>query len=497
MIEKKYFRYLKFIFLFMGISIQLISYKAGRFNLFTCGMLLVMVHNILFSFEDYAERFIYFLFNVTYFTFLMSRPVIGMLRGEIWWRAVTDADEYIWFALWLVSIGLYTIFLGGYFAVIIHKKMLQVRRKKKVKVTGQGFKEHLQVVSMLVFYISLPFFLLQEIEPLIFASGKGYLSYYSEFESQLPGLFHTFASFMKISLCVFLSTCPRKRRAFMPLALYELSAIPALIIGVRNPLMLNSLFILVYYLLRDAVENREKWLGKIEKILISVATPFVLMFMTAYAYIRGGHSIGLINPFKYIVDFFYSQGVTFNVIQAAYGYVGSLRLHISPYTFGGIVDYIYYGTIGQKIWGTEALPVGNCLENAQYSHNLSHHLSYVSLRDSYLNGRGWGSSYLLETFVDYGYVGVLIFGLIIGILLIYFVYWFGNRTFLTTIVLLALTSIFLIPRAEATGWLTFIVTVQFWACIAGCYFGGFILSRCKGLQKIFKKLKLYSEKYEE
>ena len=150
----------------------------------------------------------------------------------------------------------------------------------------------------------------------------------------------------------------------LPLVLYELSAIPALLIGVRNPFMLNSMFILVYYLLRDAVENKEKWFGKIEKIAVGVATPFTLVFMAVYAYIRGGNFVGSINPFKYIVEFFYSQGVTFNVIQMGYGYVDSLRLHLSHYTFGGIIDYIYYGTLGQRIWGTTPLPAGNCLENA-------------------------------------------------------------------------------------------------------------------------------------
>lgn len=491
--KKKYYKYFKFVFLFLGIIIQILSYSRGQFNFFVCGILLVLTHNISFSFEDYSRRFIYFLFNVTFFTFLLSRPIIGMFRGEIWWRSVTDADEYVWFALWLVSVGLYAIILGGYFVVNVHEKIQKkfLINAKKGNLFIPNFREHLQVVSMLVFYITLPLFFVQELEPLIYSSGKDYLSYYSGFQSQLPGIFHTLASFMKISLCIFLSTCPRKKRAFIPLALYELSAIPALLIGVRNPIMLNSLFILVYYLLRDAVENKEKWFGKIEKILVGVATPFTLAFMAVYAYIRGGNFVGSLNPFKYIVDFFYSQGVTFNVIQMGYGYVDSLRLHLSHYTFGGIIDYIYYGTVGQKIWGTTALPAGNCLENAVYSHNLSHHLSYVSLKESYLNGRGWGSSYLLENYVDYGYIGVIIFGILLGMLLISFVYGFGKKTFLTTIILLALTTVFLIPRAEATGWLTFIVTIQFWACIAGCYLGGFILGKWKFLQEILRKFKLY------
>ncbi len=493
--KKKYYDYLKFLFLVLGTATQITAHKIDHFNLFVCGILFIMVHNMLFSFEEYSRRVIYFLFNVTYFTFLLSRPVIGMFRGELWWKEVTDADEYVWITLVLISVGLYAIVLGGYLAIFLHEKLLNkfLMRTENFNTTKLVFKEHLQVVSLLVFYVTLPLFFVQELEPLLYSSGKDYLSYYSEFQSQLPGIFHTLASFMKISLCVFLSTCPRKKRAFIPLVLYELSAIPALLIGVRNPFMLNSMFILVYYLLRDAVENKEKWFGKIEKIAVGVATPFTLVFMAVYAYIRGGNFVGSINPFKYIVEFFYSQGVTFNVIQMGYGYVDSLRLHLSHYTFGGIIDYIYYGTLGQRIWGTTPLPAGNCLENAVYSHNLSHHLSYVSLKESYLNGRGWGSSYLLENYVDYGYVGVLILGIILGVILISFVYWFGKKNFLTTVILLSLTSIFLIPRAEATGWITFIVTLQFWVCVAGCYLGAFVLGQWKFLQGLLKKIKLYPQ----
>lgn len=491
--KKKYYKYVKYIFLILGMSIQVVSYNKGEFNFFVCGILFVLVHNFLFFCEDYSKRALYFVFNITFFTFLLSRPLIGMIRGEIWWRSVTDKDAYVWFALWLISVGLYAIDFGGYIAVYIHEKnqSKKIYNLKKKYLRESDFQVHLQVVSMIIFYMTLPLFFIQEMEPLVYSFGKGYLSYYSEFQSQLPGFFHTLASFMKISLCVFLSTFPTKKRAFIPLAFYEISAVPALLIGIRNPIMLNSLFILVYYLLRDGVENYKKWFGKIEKLVVGIATPFVLMFMAAYAYIRGGNFTGDMNPFKYFIEFFYSQGVTFDVIQMAYGYVESLRLRVSNYTFGGIIDYIYYGTIGQKLWGTVAFPSGNCIEKAVYSHNLSHHLSYISLKESYLQGRGWGSSYLLENYVDYGYIGVLILGIGLGVLLVSAAYCFGKNTFFTTIVLMVLTTIFLIPRAEATGWLTFIITVQFWVCIGGCYLGGVILKKCEFLQVILKKMKLY------
>lgn len=41
------------------------------------------------------------------------------------------------------------------------------------------------------------------------------------------------------------------------------------------------------------------------------------------------------------------------------------------------------------------------------SNSLAHNLAYVYRKDEYLAGNGNGSSYLLEIFADYGYIGVL------------------------------------------------------------------------------------------
>ena len=60
---------------------------------------------------------------------------------------------------------------------------------------------------------------------------------------------------------------------------------------------------------------------------------------------------------------------------------------------------------------------------------------------------------------------------------------------LRVLVLMSLTSIFFIPRAEATGWLTFIVTLQFWLCMAICFGGMFSLSKFKNTQKILRRIK--------
>lgn len=44
-----------------------------------------------------------------------------------------------------------------------------------------------------------------------------------------------------------------------------------------------------------------------------------------------------------------------------------------------------------------------------------------------------------------------------------------KNSFANTIILVSLMNLYFIPRAEATGWLVFIITLQFWICMLGNY----------------------------
>ncbi len=470
-----------------------VGYLTKNFNVLCVSMLCLLIHNTIYAFESIKDRVIFLMLHITIFTFLISRPFIGMLRGEKWWLSSSQAAENIYFSINIILLSMLFLYIGGvagtYIYGILEKKKQTYKREKCKNIQ---FRNYLQVVAMVAFYVTMCFFMIQEGEKLLYMRGRNYVEYYTGFHSQLPGIFYTIASFMRYSLCIFLATFPSKKRAFIPLCLFELSAIPELFIGVRNPIMLNSIFIFLYYMIRNAYEKREKWIGKIETLLLVIAVPVSLIFMTAYSYIRSGMEIAQKNIFKLFFDFFYGQGVTFNVLGIAYGHRNNLPERAwRNYTFGGMIDYIVHGRIGQTLFGTEPLPEGNNWTNGTLSNNFSHNFSYLVRKDDYLNGQGWGSSYMLETYIDYGYIGLVIFNLILGILLVYMLKRFGKNTLLDTVFLVSLTTVFLIPRAEATGWLSFIVTAQFWGCIAACYFGAYICTKCKWLQKILEFLHLY------
>lgn len=473
----------------IGIIIEIAGFVRQDVDLFVIGLLCLWICNVADCIKDFRGNFVFMFFQISLFTFLMSRPAIGLFSGEDWQAQTLQSSEGIWFALKIISMTEIALFAGKKLFELAEyaKKKKQIPQTAGTKEINENFRECLQLVSMIAFYVFMVFYLVKEFEPLLVIGTENYLQYYSNFESSLPGFVHTFASFMKYSFALFLATLPGKRKAFFPLALYVVSTLPSLMIGVRNPFILSVLFCLIYYVIRDRIGDVKKWIGKVEKALICIGIPVGLVFMGVYASIRLGASnvSGMGNPFQIIARFFYGQGVSFNVLSIGYGYKEGLKI-IKPvsYTFGGFIDYIYRGTIGQKVFGTEPLTSYNSEFNALNSNNLSHALSKMYLKEEYLEGRGVGSSYLLETYIDFGYIGIIVFSVILGAVLVFLVKGIGKNALLNTIMLVSMMNVLFVPRAEATGWLTFIITIQFWFCIGACYAGAFVCDRLKIFQKI-------------
>lgn len=486
---KKCIRYSCFMLSLFFCAVAII-FKS--FNIAIIGINILWLNNVIYSFEKIKQRLLFFIFNCTFYLFLLTRPTISMLRGNEWWYFT---KRYVVFALVALFLGLLFLFVGSIIADGVidreeKKKSLDIKNNNSLFNTTRKeecflysreeiFKKNLKLVACLVFAISYVAYMALEFEKLIFMQGRTYVEYYSDFSSKLPYFVYTISTFMKYSLCLFLAQKPKKHEAFIPLGLYLMSAVPSLLIGMRNPIMLAALFILMYYFIRDILEDKQKWIGRVEKTLIVVMTPVTLIGMGAFNYIRDGAKIATGNSkLALIVDLLYKQGVSFDVLCIGYGSIPDLpQRAFRNYTFGSFIDYFTHGTLAQKLLGAEDLGTGNNIKMALKSNSFAHNMSYVSRGKEYLEGHGWGSSYILETFADYGYIGIIISSILFGFILTYVFMLIKKSKFMFYIILISMTSIFFAPRAEATGWLTFILQIQFWIPTIACYIGASLCNR--------------------
>jgi oligosaccharide repeat unit polymerase len=468
----------RYLLLAMTVVFMGIGYIIGSNNMILVAIVCLFLHNVLYCTEHWKQCALFFFFNLTFFVFLLSRPFISMVRGDCWWYFST---EQVHFALTALSLSLIMLLVGAVAAVHL-QDYLRNKNTRKEEIKGNEnastFSGNLQIISLVFFYGAFVFFMLLEMEKLIYVWKYSYYEYYTSFHSRLPYVFYEISSMMKYCLCIFLATLPKKNKTMLPFILYLVSAMPAMLMGLRNPIVLNALFILVYYLIRDILQDTKKWFGRAERIFLMIALPIGVLFLGAFNYIREGAKINAKGPVGLVVDFFYKQGVSFDVLNIGYGATSGLpQRAFRNYTFGNIIDYFMHGTIAQKLFGASALQSGNNLDMALNSNSYAHNMSYVARGQEYLDGHGWGSSYLLETFTDFGYIGIIIFSLILGFIFVAALRWFQKNQMLRIIILLSLTSIFFVPRAETTGWIMFLLTLQFWAAILICFGGAWLVTK--------------------
>lgn len=479
---KKCVRYSIFVLsiaLFLSGFLSLVFDNTMSLIVMLSGVLLMLTNNILYSSERIKSRVYFLFFNIMVFVFLIGRPTIAMFRGEEWWGIGLEAT--IW-ALSAIFTSLLFLFIGS----LVAEKLVDNSEIKKEKLNqyycnsfnkrlcyknnNVEFIESIRKISLFLFYISMSCLLLYQFEQLIFMRGREYVEYYTEFKSKFPHILLSISDTYKYFFCIFLATMPKKKETFVPLSLYIISAISSLIIGIRGPIVLNLVFVFLYYLLRDILEDKEKWIGYKEKAAIVIFAPAGILFLGAYNYIREGESVSQNTIIDLFIDFIDKQGVSFSVLCRGYNSIPEIsKSGVISYTFGGIIDYFTHGTIAQKLFGAKALPGGNNLTMALESNSFAHRMSYASRGQEYLDGHGWGSSYLLETFADFGFIGIIVFSLIIGCLLMLFIPMIKKNWCLATYAFMILTYIYFCPRDAATGWMTFAGTFQFTSTLVFTY----------------------------
>lgn len=463
-INKKYnelmeFKYINHFIILVSIIIFLISIILKQKNIGVISITIPWLYNILYSFRNIKERFMFLIMNLMLFTFILSRPFINIFISEEGWYFPYDV-----MCKSLMSIGISEIFLliGTQIAerCKVSKKNIENKTCKKTTLI-------IEKVLFILFIVTAISSLYIEIVTYINMKDVDYSSVYTNQTMEFPIIIRTMATLFSYSVFAYLATMPSKKKSLGVLIVYLLMGIPAFLLGSRNALILKILFAMVYIFIRAILDsNNEIWISKKIKIITVIMIPIMIIFLGAYNYIRSDEEIPSSNLLSIFVDFFYKQGTTFYTVCQGFEYQDYFKeqTNVISYTFGDIIDYVIHNTISQKIFGTEDFGSGNNLKMVELSNSMAHKLSYIVLGEgSYLSGHGRGTSYIIEVYTDAGIVGVAIYNLVLGIYLYISIDLLKNKNFtLKYIVLTSLSQIFLLPRYSASGFMSFIVTPQFW-----------------------------------
>lgn len=424
------------------------------------GVGLLFTQNCLWAVENIKYRTVYLLFHLVFFVFILGRPIYQLKEGTRWFFYGNDELTFTLTSIWITLMGL---FIGGLLITFIYKRNKKNEYNKLLELKVQNDNQYILYSVMrkfvlVAFIITFLLYMMTGIERVSFASNNSYAEYFISFSSKIPYLLRGLAGLMPYALCIYLALKPNKGMTLLVLGLYILSAVPNLIVGTRNPIILNIMFAICYLWIRNSISKEEKWIGKKELIVILAGLPVLAIIMYMYAYIRADLSIPQIG-IQAIWGFIYQQGTTFDVLS-----LGFMSLPFLPanhhYTFGGIIDYYAHGSVAQKYFGAIDLGGNNSALMGLESNNFAHNMSYV-MHPEYLNGHGWGTSYILETYADYGYIGLAIYSIVLSIFLVSIVKLCKKNYYFFTMVLIVLTNLFFLPRDSALGCVNSLMEIPF------------------------------------
>lgn len=420
---KKFFDYSIFQMFFLGISILLftIFYQTGNMIGTVFALLVLVVTLISLSFTNWPRNVPFVLFLISFTTFLLGRVIVtGIFNYNtelLGYLGTSFSDSKIVLHMFLLLfISLVSLYVGYLFRVSIKEK----RTEKSAYYVSE--------VSKVLFLISFLFRLIVLAEMILSSRTYGYVESFSTFSSSLPGVFQIFADMYDITLFIFLSTKPNKKTTYLFLSLYMIDGIGSLISGRRSIFLLNLIIIVVYIFFRQITneDKNEKWITKKMVSIFAVSIPFLLIMMNIIGNVRnldgdGSNTGGILDSIK---QFFYSQGVSINIL----GYVTSMdsTLPKNNYTFGPIIEFIKKNVL--SLFGDidKSMFFGQNVYRAINGNLFSHTISYYINPNLYLQGVGYGGSYIAELYHDFSYLGVIIGNVFYGFLLRNF-YGFVNR----------------------------------------------------------------------
>lgn len=452
------------------VALTLFSFGVATANFaqMMVGSLFVWIASVCYCLADMKSRILLLAFDVVVFVFLMCRPLIDIARGFTRWHYY--AGPSVFFAIVSVTVSV----LSLYFGAIACEMLLREKGDNGLKNCGIVSHSHdvtsIRRLAFLAYLFCSAFYLIREMDALVFMQGRQYTDYYTKYSSSYPSFVYTISEMMPYALCMYLATFPKKKQAFIILALYVVLAVPQLIIGIRNPIVLNLIFAFLYYCLRDIIGDEEKWFGRFEKCCLVIGVPVVAFALSIYNYLRDGMEVANTGFFAIIEDLFYKQGVSFDVLCMGHNAIPMLPGGGKCYTFGPFIDNFMRGAFGQILFGTIPFPSGNSAIRAIEGNSFAHSMSYAAHPD-YLEGSGWGSSYILETFADWGWLGIVGYSIVLGAFLIWFLRGMRGNWFVRTVLLISLTQMLFVPRAEAMGWWSFVTRIHFWFVLFACVVG--------------------------
>ncbi|MGF3066279.1 O-antigen polysaccharide polymerase Wzy family protein [Facklamia sp. P12950] len=344
----------------------------------------------------------------------------------------------------------YILLLISQFTVYLSYAIFNFQRKNNAPNKNINSLNLIRLISIIFFTIGLIPMILLIRENVEFVSQNSYESLYLRGGSSFNSILVRLSQFFIMSFYLYLSTFPKKKNVLIISTVFLLVRSVSLLSGRRTDFMLSVMIVFFYILIRNIIDDNQKWITK--KFVITAVLSFPLLILLLYniSNFRNGEPLSF-DLSESFLSFFKDQGVSITVIQ--YGKYFQDVLPDQPYLFGPIIDFLKYNEITKMFFDfTYYKP--QTIESAFWGNSFGDSISYLVLPYTYKLGRGLGSNYIAEAYHTLGLFGVYFINIIYGLVLRYNDMNFGRNIVLSYFSFFMLSRIFYAPRSTALSFIS-------------------------------------------
>lgn len=463
----------------------------------TWSVFVMYLANLVFAFGNLRGRLMYLFLHVGIFLFWLTRPAIGMLYGTDAWQSTTPEHTIIVLNAIFCAMLCLTVGSKAYSLISDYLKKRRDSRTRALKSqsllqpvqhgaryqwkrffseTDISMRQIIGMVSFVFVCFCFACAVIDGVNFTIFMQGISYEEYFliSASEYSIPFI-TSFATTLNMASCIYLATGPKKGPATLVLLMNVLSTLPKLMIGNRGTFIIAILFMMFYFAIRELGQKDGSWIGKREIWAAVIGVPLLILGMGAINYLRGSAEAAPETVLLSLLDSLYKQGVTFKTVEYGFEYNEAIQqFGFKFYTIGACLYDLRNGLVGQHFLGLSQLPDYNSVELATEGTLYAHALAYTC-HWNYLGGEGYGTSFILEPYADFGFAGMLAACVILGFIFTWLCSRINTGWLISAIALFAARRAFYMPRGEYIEWAGCLWSMRFWEIFIGISCVAFVI----------------------
>ncbi|MGX7075315.1 O-antigen polysaccharide polymerase Wzy family protein [Globicatella sanguinis] len=467
----------------LSIIVFISSLLMQNFYLSFISILFLIVSLLIFSATKIFSRVLLFGFTVSTFLFNFGRIfAIHFLNAKpeeagLYGTSIADKNILIEFYL-IIFLSILTIWISFiYFEKRIDLSTFKLGNQfnlsekfdlsNKLNLRGRfnlsdilnlgikfNIKDYSSTFLLIVYFILFIFRILVTIERINFVNENNFHEQYLTYTSQYSLIIVRLSETFLIPLFMYLSIEKRRSKTIVPLILLFIEGVLDLFTGRRMNFVLNLFIIFVFLVVsdKDEVNKEKKPLITKRNIIVGMAITPLFIYLLQFVNDVRTRSFQTVNS-SFISNFLYKQGVTLKTVLWGIKFKHE-NDNFMFYSLGSLTEFILNNPITQ-VFIDKPVYTGQSVERALETPLFDHRVSYYIDSKAYLLGRGYGSSYVIENYIDGGILGVIIGSIILGFLLCVLIkILYTNNLFLNTFCFLLARNIFVLPRSGYTSFIT-------------------------------------------